>query len=49
MKQLPEPSDDTPDFVEFLYLQGNWNWGMNGITNAAFLRGKARAYFREFF
>lgn len=49
MQQLPEPGDDTPDFVEFLYLQHNWNWGKNGMTNAAFLRGEARAYFREFF
>ena len=49
MQQLPEPGDDTPDFVEFLYLQGNWNWGRNGTTNAAFLSGEAREYFREFF
>ena len=51
MQQLPEPNDDS-DFVEFLYLKGcdgSWNWGMNGRTNAAFLQGEARAYFRQFF
>jgi len=40
------------DFVEFLYLNGDdksWNWGMNGMTNAAFIRGAARDYFRPFF
>jgi len=39
-------------FVEFLYLNGDkygWNWGSNGRTNAAFIEGKAREYFREFF
>lgn len=38
--------------VEFLYLNGDgggWNWGRNGMTNAAFLHGEARAYFRQFF
>ena len=50
--RLPEPEPDAPDFVEFLYLQGpdrGWNWGMNGMTNAAFLHGDARKYFRQFF
>jgi len=38
--------------VEFLYLQGDersWNWGRNGSTNAAFIGGEARKYFRTFF
>jgi hypothetical protein len=49
---IPEPESSTPDFVEFLYLNGpkhGWNWGMNGMTNAAFLHGGAREYFRQFF
>jgi hypothetical protein len=38
------------EFVEFLYLQGEkWVWGRNGSTNAAFIHGAARDYFREFF
>lgn len=40
------------EFVEFLYLQGDdgsWVWGRNGSTNAAFLHGEARDYFRQFF
>ena len=47
IKKLTEPNDDS-DFVEFLYLQG-WNFGRNGMTNAAFLKGEAREYFRRFF
>jgi hypothetical protein len=50
--ELDEPGDDAPDSVEFLYLNGpdyGWNWGRNGMTNAAFLHGAARAYFRQFF
>ena len=35
--------------VEFLYLQGGWNWGRNGSTNAAFIHDEAREYFQEFF
>jgi hypothetical protein len=38
--------------IEFLYLNGDdlcWNWGRNGMTNAAFLQGSARDYFRRFF
>lgn len=38
--------------VEFLYLNGekySWNWGRNGMTNAVFLDGEARKYFRQFF
>jgi len=41
-----------PPFVEFLYLNGDnygWNWGANGRTNGAFIEGKAREYFRQFF
>jgi len=49
---LEEPKESTPDCVEFLYLNGpqfGWNWGMNGMTNAAFINGRAREYFRQFF
>ena len=38
--------------MEFLYLNGDsrgWNWGKNGMTNAAFIQGGAREYFRRFF
>jgi hypothetical protein len=35
--------------VEFLYLQGGWNWGRNGSTNAAFIHDEARKYFQGFF
>lgn len=52
LKTLPEPRPDAADFVEFLYLNGSahrWNWGKNGMTNAAFLHGAAREYFRQFF
>ncbi len=38
--------------IEFLYLNGEdrgWNWGRNGMTNAAFIQGGARDYFRLFF
>lgn len=35
--------------IEFLYLLGNWNWGRNGSTNAAFIQSEAREYFRQFF
>jgi hypothetical protein len=40
------------DCIEFLYLKGDdkgWNWGRNGMTNAAFLHDAARDYFRKFF
>jgi hypothetical protein len=49
---IDEPDSSTADFVEFLYLNGpryGWNWGRNGMTNAAFLNGLARDYFRQFF
>jgi hypothetical protein len=44
--------DYGPPFVEFLYLNGDrkgWNWGANGRTNAPFIEGGAREYFRRFF
>lgn len=44
--------DSCDDFVEFLYLNGSagsWNWGTNGRTNAAFIHGAARDYFRKLF
>jgi hypothetical protein len=49
---LKEPGLDSPDFVEFLYLNGpayGWKWGKNGMTNTVFLQGAARDYFRTFF
>ena len=52
LSRLPEPNPNAPDFVEFLYLHGQnggWKWGINGMTNAAFLQGAAREYFRRFF
>ena len=49
IQQLPEVADDTPDYIEFLYLRGPWNWGRNGMTTAAFLHEEARDYFRQFF
>ena len=47
IKTIKDPNGKE-DFVEFLYLQG-WNWGRNGMTNAAFIQGAAREYFRKFF
>lgn len=52
LARCPEPNPDADDFVEFLYLNGHvrgWNWGENGMTDAAFLHGAARDYFRQFF
>ena len=52
LANLPAPDSTAPDFVEFLYLNGadkGWKWGMNGMTNAAFLHGDVRKYFRQFF
>jgi hypothetical protein len=46
---VPNQYDES---VEFLYLNGcdkSWNWGRNGMTNAAFIGGDARVYFRKFF
>ena len=51
MDCVPEPRN-APESIEFLYLNGDdksWNWGRVGATNAAFLQGEARDYFREFF
>jgi len=48
---LKDPGN-AEDFVEFLYLNGSdkgWNWGRNGMTNAAFIHGPAREYFRKYF
>jgi len=50
LKRLKAPVSDE-DFIEFLYLNGDdkgWNWGSNGMTNAAFIHGPARQYFRQF-
>lgn len=51
IRSLSDP-DNRDDFVEFLYLNGSdkgWNWGRNGMTNAAFIHGPAREYFRRYF
>lgn len=51
IKEMHDPQNED-DFVEFLYLNGadkGWNWGMNGMTNGAFIQGPARAYFRQYF
>ena len=51
LHKIREPQNRS-EFVEFLYLQGSdnaWNWGRNGATNAAFIEGEARVYFRQFF
>jgi len=51
ISKIKEPQK-IDDFVEFLYLNGSsngWNWGTNGRTNAAFIQGDARDYFRNFF
>lgn len=52
MIQGIEDVDHQEDFVEFLYMNGSqrgWTWGMNGMTNAAFLQGAAREFFRQYF
>jgi len=38
LANLPDPPNSN-DFVEFLYLNGPWGWGKNGMTNAAFIHG----------
>lgn len=51
ISRLSDP-DNKEDFIEFLYLNGQdkgWNWGRNGMTNAAFIHGPAREYFRQYF
>lgn len=50
--RIENPPYSQGDFVEFLYLQGSdgsWNWGPSGRTNAVFLYGGAREYFRKHF
>lgn len=51
IKSIKDPNNQE-DFIEFLYLNGtdnNWNWGRNGMTNAAFIHGQARKFFRKYF
>ncbi len=51
IQEIIDPNNEE-DFIEFLYLNGSdkgWNWGMNGMTNAAFIHGPARDYFRQYF
>lgn len=51
IKIIKNPISDD-DFVEFLYMNGSdkgWNWGRNGMTNAAFIHGPARKYFSQYF
>lgn len=46
------PATPKDTIVEFLYLNGDakgWNFGRNGMTNAAFLHADARAFFRQYF
>jgi len=48
---LKDPNNKD-DIVEFLYMNGSdkgWNWGRNGMTNAAFISGPAREYFKKYF
>ena len=52
MERIPERGPDALESVEFLYLSGDnrgWRWGRVGMTNAAFIHGEARDYFRRFF
>lgn len=42
-----ELSASRKKIIEFLYLQGGWNWGRNGGTNAAFIYEDARTYFQR--
>ena len=47
-----EPDKNGEEILEFLYLHGTdkrWLWGMNGRTNAGFIKGDAREYFKQFF
>lgn len=48
LSSLDDPSDFN-ESIEFLYMTKDWGWGRNGMTNAAFIDGKARDYFRQFF
>lgn len=52
IQDIEVPKESNDDILEFLYLNGDkkgWNWGRNGMTNAAFLHKSAREYFRKFF
>jgi len=50
LARVPDFSPDRKKIVEFLYVRGeSWNWGRNGITNAAFIYDDARKYFQKFF
>ena len=52
MEAIENPPYGKEDFVEFLYLQGDlgsWKWGRSGQTNAPFIQGEARNYFRRYF
>lgn len=47
-----ELQPDRQKIFEFLYLNGDeqsWNWGKNGMTNAAFIHDEPRKYFSNFF
>lgn len=48
MSSFDEP-EESMESIEFLYMNANWSWGPNGTTNAAFINGEARNYFRRFF
>jgi hypothetical protein len=53
LADLQEFDPNGSEFVEFLYANinknGNWVWGRTGMTNAAFLHGEAREFFRTCF
>ena len=49
LARLPDLSPTRQKIIEFLYLQGDWKWGMNGRTNAAFIHDDARKFFQPFF
>lgn len=51
INEIPE-SVDREKIIEFLYLNGDdysWNWGSNGMTNAAFLHKEAIDFFKDYF
>ncbi len=48
LSSFDEP-EEVSESVEFLYMNRDWGWGRNGMTNAAFISGDARRYFRQFF
>lgn len=52
IKEIKVKEKNISSVVEFLYLNGtdmSWNWGKNGMTNAAFLQNESREYFKKFF